>query len=101
MSFLMLLGLNANLKPEDWPGWRGPTRQGISGEKGIPLHWSPTENIAWKTKIPGLGWSSPIVYGERVFVTSATEEGSRAGSFVLTGQLERLFGRKKYTGRLL
>lgn len=61
---------------EDWPAFRGPTGQGISTEKGLPTRWSGTENIAWKTAIPGEGWSSPIVSKGRVFVTSATNGGA-------------------------
>lgn len=60
---------------EDWPCFRGPGRQGISQEKGVPTQWSATSNVRWKTAIPGVGWSSPIVYGDQVFVTTATEEG--------------------------
>jgi outer membrane protein assembly factor BamB len=55
---------------ENWPGFRGPTRQGVSTETGLPLKWSETENIVWKTPIPGLGWSSPIVWGDRIFLTT-------------------------------
>ena len=61
----------------NWPQFRGPTGQGISTEKGLPLHWSGTSNVVWKTAIPGEGWSSPIVWRERVFVTSATQNGTR------------------------
>jgi outer membrane protein assembly factor BamB len=61
---------------ENWPGFRGPTRQGISNEKNLPTQWSETSNIAWKTVITGEGWSSPIVYGDRVFVSTAIEEGA-------------------------
>jgi len=60
---------------EDWPGWRGPTGQGLSAETGVPTEWSATRNVAWKTPIPGEGWSSPIVFGDRVFATAATEGG--------------------------
>ncbi len=60
---------------ENWPGFRGPTRQGTSHEKDVPTRWSATSGIAWKTSIPGSGWSSPIVFGDRVFLTTATEEG--------------------------
>jgi len=60
---------------EDWPRFRGPTGQGISTETNLPLEWSATENIAWKTPLPGEGWSSPIVVGDRVFMTATTEEG--------------------------
>lgn len=61
---------------ENWPCFRGPSRQGISREKQVPLEWSATSNIAWKTPIPGEGWSSPIVYENRVFVTAATEQAT-------------------------
>lgn len=57
---------------EDWPQWRGPSSNGISGETGLPERWSATENIAWKTALAGLGASSPIVWGEKIFVTSQT-----------------------------
>jgi outer membrane protein assembly factor BamB len=60
---------------EDWPGFRGPTRQGISRETNVPIRWGAGSNIAWKIQIPGKGWSSPIVFGDRVFVTTATDGG--------------------------
>ena len=64
-----------SVQAENWPRFRGPTGQGVSSETGVPLHWSATENIAWKTAIPGAGWSSPVVFGDNVFVTSTTDEG--------------------------
>jgi hypothetical protein len=60
---------------ENWPGFRGPTRQGVSSEKNLPLEWGPGRNVFWKTAIPGNGWSSPIVWEDRIFVTAATNEG--------------------------
>lgn len=63
-------------RAEDWPGFRGPTGQGISSETGLPARWSESENVAWKTPIPGDGWSSPIVLGNRVYVTTATDGGA-------------------------
>lgn len=61
---------------EDWPGFRGPGGQGISGETGIPVRWSDEENVVWRRDIEGDGWSSPIVQGDLVFVTTATEGGT-------------------------
>ncbi len=61
---------------ENWPGFRGPTGQGISHEKNLPLTWSLHENLAWRTQVPGAGWSSPIVWEDRVFVTSASVDGT-------------------------
>lgn len=60
---------------ENWPCFRGPTHQGISTETGLPLTWNATNNILWKTEIPQLGWSSPIIWGDRVFLTTALEDG--------------------------
>ncbi|SRR5579871_466999 len=54
----------------DWPGWRGPTQNGISPLKDLPLSWSDKQNIAWRTAIPGKGLSSPVVWGNRVFLTA-------------------------------
>jgi len=60
---------------EDWPEFRGPTGQGVSDERGLPLTWSETSNIKWKVAIPGKGWSSPAILGDRIWLTTATEEG--------------------------
>jgi len=57
----------------NWPQWRGPDGSGISNEKNLPLEWSPTKNIKWKTPIEGRSHSSPIVWGNRVFLTTAIE----------------------------
>jgi outer membrane protein assembly factor BamB len=63
---------------DDWPQFRGPTGQGLSSERGLPLEWSETRNVIWKTPVPGLGWSSPVVAAERVWVTTAVKD--RGGS---------------------
>ena len=76
LSTLAFLGCAAVASAENWPQFRGPTAQGISAETGLPAKWSATENVAWKTPIPGESWSSPIVWGNRVFVTTATEGGA-------------------------
>ena len=60
------------LAVEDWPQWRGPSGNGVSSDSGLPTHWSASEHIAWKVSLAGLGASSPIVWGDRVFVTSQT-----------------------------
>lgn len=60
---------------EDWPEFRGPTGQGISDERGLPLTWSESKNVKWKTAIPGKGWSSPAILGDRIWLTTATDDG--------------------------
>jgi outer membrane protein assembly factor BamB len=61
------------LLAEEWPGWRGPRGDGTSLETHIPLRWGVNENIRWKAEVPGIGHSSPILWGERVFVTTCLE----------------------------
>ncbi|MEX0978663.1 MAG: PQQ-binding-like beta-propeller repeat protein, partial [Pirellulales bacterium] len=58
----------------DWPQFRGPGGQGHSASQGVPITWSETQNIAWKTPIAGLGWSSPSIAGDQIWVTTATDE---------------------------
>lgn len=61
-----------------WPQWRGPRLDGHSAQTQVPVQWSATENVAWKVAIPGKGHSSPIVWGERIFLTTCLEkEGKR------------------------
>jgi outer membrane protein assembly factor BamB len=60
---------------ENWPEFRGPRGDGTSQAANLPVRWSETENIAWKTPIRGRGWSSPVVWGRQVWLTSASEDG--------------------------
>lgn len=62
-------------EPENWTRFRGPNGQGISRATNLPVSWSTGENIAWKTDIPGEGWSSPIVWNDHIFLTSTTDDG--------------------------
>jgi outer membrane protein assembly factor BamB len=62
--------------PSEWPQFRGPAGSGVADESSLPERWSKTENIAWAIDIPGRGWSSPIIWGDRVFVTSAISPGA-------------------------
>lgn len=71
-----VLSVCRSLPAENWTRFRGENGQGYSSETDLPLNWSATENVKWKTAIPGGGWSSPIVFEDRVFVTTATEEGA-------------------------
>jgi outer membrane protein assembly factor BamB len=70
-----LLLLSLLFLSQDWPEFRGPTGQGNSDERGLPLLWSETKNVRWKVAIPGRGWSSPAIQGDRIWLTTATDEG--------------------------
>lgn len=76
---LLLVGLLASasalLAVDNWPDYRGPSQDGHAGDPGLPTRWSETENVTWKTEIPHLGLSSPVVMDGLVWLTTATEEG--------------------------
>jgi len=61
---------------DNWPGWRGPTGMGYTAEKDLPLTWNGKtgENLLWKAPLGGIGNSSPIVWGDRVFVTVSRKQ---------------------------
>ncbi len=73
------MGLSASaLSAHDWPEFRGATGQGNSPAKDVPIRWSATENVAWKTVIPGGGWSSPVLVNDRLYLTTASSsEGAK------------------------
>lgn len=75
--FFLILNLAQMSDAEDWPQFGGPTGQGISTSKNVPIEWSATKNIAWKTPIPGRAWSSPVVVGNQVYLTTATGDNSK------------------------
>jgi outer membrane protein assembly factor BamB len=77
----------------DWTMFRGPTRDGISAETNVPQKWDADTNIKWKTPLPGPGNSSPIVVGENVFITCATDTGKNRGLHCFT----RADGRERWS----
>lgn len=67
--------LNAGAQ-DNWPQFRGEHSLGVATNLNLPTTWSPTQNIAWKTAVPGFGWSSPVVWGGQIFVTSVVRDGA-------------------------
>jgi outer membrane protein assembly factor BamB len=67
----------------DWPRWRGPNADGVADDRDLPVRWSLTDNIRWSVQLPGWGTSSPVVYGDRVFVTSQVQEGGKKSLLTL------------------
>lgn len=70
--FILLLAASSTTA-DNWPSWRGPTGIGVSEEKNLAIKWSPTENVRWKVALPSAGNSTPIVWGDRVFVTQPND----------------------------
>ena len=77
---LAVVGFTAWADPAlaDWPQWRGPLSNGVSPDADPPIEWSESKNLKWKVKIPGLGSSTPIILGDKVFVTTAVATGKKA-----------------------
>src|SRR6185436_17924671 len=74
LTFLLAV-IAVAVRAEDWPQFRGPTGQGQSTERGLPLEWSESRNVRWKVPVAGRGWSSPVVADGRIWVTTAVRAG--------------------------
>jgi len=77
LSLFLVITAVSPARADNWPGWRGPAGTGISTDKNLPVKWSAGENVRWRVSLPGPCNSSPIVWGDRVFVAQATDSGSR------------------------
>jgi len=67
---VLLLLASLSARADNWPQWRGPSNDGISKEANLPVKWTETENVVWKLKLPGMGGATPVIWDDRVFVTS-------------------------------
>jgi outer membrane protein assembly factor BamB len=85
---LLLALIGCAVQAEDWPEFRGPTGQGHSAERGVPLEWSESRNVIWKAPVPGLGWSTPVVASGRVWLTTALRDRSDASLRAIAFDLE-------------
>ncbi|MEN9574609.1 MAG: Serine/threonine-protein kinase AfsK [Verrucomicrobiota bacterium] len=71
--FAAALAIVSTLSAAEWPEWRGPGGQGHAKATGLPTSWSETKNVAWKTELPGRAWSSPVIEGKNIWLTTALE----------------------------
>ena len=71
----LLLIATAESAENNWPQFRGADSRGVAENPALPDTWSATENVEWKTDLPGRGWSSPIVWGDRIFLTTVVNDG--------------------------
>jgi outer membrane protein assembly factor BamB len=90
---LLLLG---QARADNWPQWRGPTYNGLSKEMGLPTEWGADKNVVWKAPLPGRGGSTPVVWGDRIFLTS--EDGKGLALVCLSTQGKQLW--KKAMGKV-
>src|SRR5690242_9388727 len=64
-------------RADDWPAWRGPKGTGVADDTKAPTHWSATENVRWRVPLPERGNSTPVVWGDHIFLTQAIESQQR------------------------
>ena len=76
LSLLLVLWNHVAAADQNWPCWRGPNANSVADGHRLPIRWSQQENVRWSVKLPGWGTSSPVVFGERVYVTSEVTEGA-------------------------
>lgn len=76
LTALIFVGASFHGYADDWPQFRGPSGLGVSQETSLPVKWSDTENLAWRTELPGYGASSPITLGDRIYVTCYSGYGT-------------------------
>src|SRR5205807_4422830 len=80
---------------DNWPQFRGPTLQGICDSKALPLTWGKTQNVTWKTPIHGKAWSSPVIWANQVWLSTATEDGKQLFALCLDKQSGKITLDKK------
>jgi outer membrane protein assembly factor BamB len=101
LSFICLLSLLAAqtsssdaANSSNWPQWRGPDAQGVSNDKNLPTEWNEKKNVLWKAAIPGKGFSQPIIWGKKVFLTTDIEGGPESTGYKPP---KRIIGDKEFT----
>ena len=90
---ILFFFLALSVAQADWPQWRGPSANGIAPDKDVPTEWGPNRNIAWKVPLSGLGTSTPIIWGDRVFLTSQMGDGPSEGYDFAGASVARRMGR--------
>ncbi len=92
---VIAFGLFASASFADWPQFRGPTGSGLSDAKGLPVAWSEDKNVKWKTAIPGRGWSSPVIFGREIWMTTANPKGTELSVVCVERETGRILHDRK------
>ena len=85
-SLCLIAALASPVMAGNWPNWRGPDQNGVATGSGFPTEWSETKNVAWKIELPGKGSSTPVVWGEQIFLTSGADGQNTLLSFNRQGK---------------
>ena len=77
LIFALIIGVFGAALSANWPSWRGPSGDGVSAEKNLPVTWSPTQNIAWKLQLPQWSGATPVIWGDTIFLNVAEADGDQ------------------------
>ena len=91
-ALVIVFAFSSLTRAENWPSWRGPTGLGYSADNDVPLTWSEKDNTRWKARLPDGGNASPIVWGDRIFITQCTTKGRKRGVMCL----DRATGKQRW-----
>ena len=86
MRMLLWLLLHLGLFAADWPQFRGPNLDGVTAEVDLPVTWSEQQNVAWKTPLRGKAWSSPVIWDDKIWLTTAPEDGKQLFAIAIDRQ---------------
>src|SRR5947207_8372952 len=92
ICFAVLCATVAVPAAENWPQWRGPSLNGVSAEKNLPLRWSTTQNVTWRLPLPAWSGSTPIVWGDRIFLNVGEDLKMQAGDNLQLWCVDRVRG---------
>ena len=76
VPFLSILLIATSVFADNWPGWRGPSGNGLCAEKNLPTEWSAEKNVEWKVSLPGPAGATPVVWGDRIFLTTSHDRAT-------------------------
>jgi len=93
--WLSLLVVRSAAGGENWTSYRGPTDQGHADASNLPIRWSEKENVVWKTAIPGKAWSSPVIWGDSIWLTDAPLDGSQLFAVCIDKNTGKVLHRKR------
>jgi len=93
--FLSVAFVSSTSGSERWTSYRGPTNQGHCQGADLPVRWSETENVVWKTAIPGKAWSSPVIWDGRIWMTNAPEDGTSLSAICVDADSGQIVHRKR------
>jgi outer membrane protein assembly factor BamB len=94
-GFVMIAGATSSA---DWPNWRGPSADGVSPERNLPVKWSPAENIAWKLALPQWSGATPVIWGDMIFLNVAEADGNNLSLWAVSRSKGEVLWKKHLSG---